>query len=93
MTVTTLARQTTKVFTFGAGQPYAGYYVVISSTENNHLDLMMEVHGRKWAFEYSLEDFLALEQANHMKCLLWLSYNHASITSRVFPSTFERSAV
>lgn len=52
-------------FTFGNGQKYAGRCVRIFGTFSSTRDKMFEKFGDKWAFQYSEEDWKAVEDDPH----------------------------
>ena len=45
------------VFTFGCGQPHAGYYVKIRGTFAEAREKMVKKYGIKWAFQRSWEEW------------------------------------
>lgn len=50
------------VFTFGSGQPLAGYYVRFSGDFGEARRKMCEKFGNKWAFQYSASKWAEWEK-------------------------------
>lgn len=48
-------------FTFGCGQPNAGYYVKIKGTYDSARQKMFDRYGEDWGFQYSEEEWKSLK--------------------------------
>lgn len=46
-------------FTFGVGHGLRHYYVVIEGTYDEAKDKMMELFGKKWSWQYPLDEWEA----------------------------------
>lgn len=57
MSYTTNEKEQMWRFTFGCGQKHEGYCQPIIGTFNSARRKMFEVHGTKWGFQYSEEEW------------------------------------
>lgn len=53
------------IFTFGGGQENEGYYVRVWGTYGTARQKMINKYGLKWAFQYSLKEWVKMERDPH----------------------------